>query len=160
VSDPTEILERRLKAVRDLERDAAGLHFFCQIGGTNDAIGIITLQISGKGRLLLSWRQGDEDSELWSLQLPEQDCLRLALLFLEHPFWQATPARRPRRGQETNIHLRICDQEAGTYNGLQFWTGDMDEFPVLRELMRRLGKLIRVVSEDEIAWDELDRLSA
>lgn len=160
MSDPIEILERRLKAIRDKEQGTEGLHFFCQIGGSNDEMGIITLQISGKGRLLLSWRQDAEDSELWSLQLQDSDCHKLAMLFLEHPFWQASPLRRPRRAQETNIHLRICDQEAGTYNGLQFWSADMDEFPVLRDLMRRLGRLIRTVSEDEITWLELQKLSA
>ncbi|MFU8802819.1 MAG: hypothetical protein ACNA8W_03320 [Bradymonadaceae bacterium] len=160
MSDPIEILERRLKLVRDQEQDTQGLHFFCQIGGSNDELGIITLQISGKGRLLLSWRQDDGESDLWSVQLQSADRSKLAALLLEHPFWSASPARRSRRGRETNIHLRVCDQEAGNYNGLQFWTGDMDEYPVLRDLMRRLGRLIRNVSNDEITWNELEKLSA
>ena len=160
MSDPIEILERRLISVRDQEQEPSGLHFFCQIGGRNDELGIITLQVSGQGRLLLSWRQDEDESELWSLQLLDEDCRKLAALFLEYPFWNASVPRRPRKGQETNFHLRICDHEAGNYNGVQFWSGDMDDFPVLRDLMRRLGRLIRKVSGDEISWNELRKLSA
>ncbi|RDV38701.1 hypothetical protein DV096_07800 [Bradymonadaceae bacterium TMQ3] len=160
MSDPIEILERRLKAVLDREQDTTGLHFFCQIGGNYDDLGIVTLQISGAGRLLLSWRLDDESPDLWSLTLSEDDTRRFIAMLLEHPFWTASPARRPRRDEETNVHFRICDQTVATYKGVQFWSGDFDEFPVLRTLTWRICRIIDRVSEGEIDLDDLQAASA
>ncbi|RAL22961.1 hypothetical protein DL240_08705 [Lujinxingia litoralis] len=160
MSDPIEILERRLKAVLDREQDTAGLHFFCQIGGNYDDLGIVTLQISGAGRLLLSWRFDDESPELWSLTLSEQDTRRFIELLIAHPFWTVSPARRQRREDETNVHLRICDQTVATYKGVQFWTGDLKEFPILRTLTGRICRIIDRVSDGEIDLDDLTAATA
>ncbi|MBA2663840.1 MAG: hypothetical protein H0U74_16245 [Bradymonadaceae bacterium] len=159
MSDPIEILERRLKSTLTQQQDPRGLHFFCQVGGSYDALGIVTLQISGNGRALLSWRQED-DSDLWSLQLDPSDMLKFHGLLLANPFWSVTPARRPRQGEEINVHLRVSDQVAGTYNGIQFWTNDLDAYPVLRQLMTRLSRLMRTLSEDVISFDELEKIRA
>jgi hypothetical protein len=149
VADPTELLERRLRLVLNGTRDSQGLHFFCQTGGSYDERGMTTLQVSGSGWTIVSW-QKDEQSALYSVQLTEEDLETLWMILLEYPYWSASVSRREREEGESNIHLRFADQRAGTWYGLQFWSSDMKEFPVLHELMYRLTRLIRLVSEEEI----------
>lgn len=149
MSDPIELLENRVQAVVDEADDSFGLHFFCQIGGRYDDRGIITLQISGSGWVLLSWRASDT-TDMYSFQLTDKDMQRLYTVLLEHPFWRATPKRRSRKEHETNFHFRLSDQAAGTCNGIQFWSDDTVEFPVLKHLLVRICRLIDILSEDEI----------
>lgn len=158
MSDPIEILERRLKAALEKQATTKGLHFFCQVGGYDDPTGIITFQLSGSGQALLSWRQGTDDIDLWTLQFTEQDYHQFIRLFLTYPFWTVNPPRRDREEDEINVHLRVSAQDVGTYKGLQFWSGDTDEYRVLGKLIVPLCKLIQNISHDTITDADLDRL--
>lgn len=158
MSDPIEILERRLRAVLDRDASTQSLHFFFQLGGFDDDLGIITLQVSGSGNLLLSWRTSPDDVELWTLQFTDADYDQFIRLFLSYPFWKHAPARRGREEGETNIHLRISAQDVGTYQGAQFWSGDLEQSRTLRTLVTPLCKLIINISRDEISPDELAHL--
>ena len=149
MSDPIELLERRVRAVTTGERGTSGLHFFCQIGGRYDDKGITTLQVSGSGWALLSWR-AVEEADMYNFQFDQDEIERFYQMLLDYPFWRANPARRSRRDGEVNVHLRLSDQIAGTCNGIQFWTGDVDEFATLRELMINVGQLIDHLSDGEI----------
>ncbi|MGM0555418.1 MAG: hypothetical protein ACQEVA_03470 [Myxococcota bacterium] len=153
MSDPKEILERRLEnvATRDETR---GLHFFCQIGGHDDELGMTTLQISGSGYTLLSWKQTGE-SELFHVELSADDMEKFYGILVEHPFWDASPTRRKRQEGETNVHMRFADQGKGLYSMVQFWSDDIEKFPVLGRLLDRVIHVIRVVSEDSIPYLEL-----
>ncbi len=158
MSDPIEILERRLNAVLDQEASTKGLHFFCQIGGHDTDLGIITLQVSGSGNALLSWRHDYENVDLWSLRFTDEDYHQFLRLFLTHRFWTLNPSRRDREGDELNVHLRVSAQDVGTYEGIQFWSDDMDEYRVLRKLITPLGKLIQNISHEEITDDDLQAI--
>ncbi|MEM1348420.1 MAG: hypothetical protein AAGI01_07700 [Myxococcota bacterium] len=150
MSDPSEILERRLRDVVEDGRDSRGLHFFCQIGGTYHPEGMITVQLSGTGWLLAGWKR-QEEMNLFSLRLSERDHTRLYEVLLEHPFWGLEPARRPRTyDDELNIHVRISDLQAGTWSGIQFWAEDMKEVPLLDDLMYRILRLVWIISDGEI----------
>ncbi len=154
MSDPIELLEQRVQSVLAEADSTFGLHFFCQIGGRYDERGIITLQISGSGWCLLSWR-ADETTDMYSFQLRDSDMKRLYTVVLEHPFWRANPKRRSRKDHEINHHFRLSDQAAGTCNSIQFWSDDMDEFPVLRTLVERILRLIDALSEGDIPTEQL-----
>ena len=156
MSDPIEILERRLNAVLTGESTTEGLHFFCQLGGYDDELGIVTLQVSGSGKVLVSWRTDPEEVDLWTYQFSEEDYRQLIRLFLKFPFWAANPGRRSRRGEETNIHLRVSANDKGTHQGLQFWSEDMLEFPILKKVLVPLTRLIVHLSHEEIPQEELD----
>jgi hypothetical protein len=158
VSDPKEILERRLENVSTRD-ETRGLHFFCQIGGHDDELGMTTLQISGSGYTLLSWKQGAaSESELFSVELSVDDMEKFYGLLLEHPFWDASPTRRKRQDGETNIHMRFADQGKGLYSMVQFWSDDIEEFPVLGRFLDRVIHVIRVVSEDSIPYLDLSEI--
>ena len=158
MSDPIEILERRLRAVLDREATTKGLHFFCQIGGYDEEIGIITFQVSGSGQVLLSWRTDPDEVDLWTLQFTDQDYHQFIRLFMTYEFWTASPPRRGRDDDEVNVHLHISAQDIGTYQSVQFWSGDMDSFPVLRKLVTPLCKLIQSISYDTITDDDFSEL--
>ncbi len=158
MSDPIEILVRRLNAVLTGESTTQGLHFFCQLGGYDDDLGIITMQVAGSGKTLISWRTDPEEVELWTYQFTDEDYRQFLRLFLKFPFWSASPARRGRRDDETNIHLRISAQDIGTHQGLQFWSDDMVEFPVLKKVMEPLTRLIHHLTLEQIPRDELDAI--
>ncbi len=159
MSDPSEILKRRLQAVVDGEQKARGLHFFCQIGATYHAFGMLTLQVSGNGRMLAGWRSEDDERDLYSVQLTESDWVAFYKMLLSHPFWECTPQRRKRRDdRDLNIHVRLSDQQAGTWGGIQFWAEDMKEFPVLDKLMYRIGRIVEAISQGDLPspdWDEV-----
>ena len=150
MSDPKEILKRRLdRAIAD--EDTKGLHFFCQIGGRYLEQGMTTLQVSGSGWALLGWRSED-DRLLYSVELEWADQKRLYEILYKNQFWEASPARRDRDGDEKNVHLRLSDREAGTYSGLHFWDSEMSTFPVLQRLMNRVTELIQNISDGEIPF--------
>lgn len=149
MSDPIELIERRIQAVLDGEKSTRGLHLFCQIGGKRDDSGITTLQISGSGWALVSWRL-DDDTQMYSYQLTNADMRRLYGMLMRFPFWSITPARREGQREESNVHLRISDQEKGISHGVQFFTGDLAQSPLLRDLMERIGSLVKVLSEGSI----------
>lgn len=155
MSDPSEILKRRIQAILDGEQDARGLHFFCQVGGTYHDYGMLTLQLSGMGKILLGWRR-DEERELFSVQLQHQDALKFYQMLVDLPFWELNPARRSRRhNDELNIHLRLSDLVKGTWGGVQFWVDDMQEYPMLRDLMYRINRLAMALSDGEIPAPDL-----
>ncbi len=158
MSDPIEILERRLQAVLDDEATTRGLHFFCQIGGYDDPLGLVTMQVSSSGTVLLSWRQNEEDVSLWTLQFTEADYHQFIRLFLTYPFWSANPTRRKREDGELNVHLRVSAQDVGTFKGVQFWNGDMEDYRVLRKLLLPMAKLIQNITRDTLTDDHLDRV--
>ncbi len=161
MSDPFELLERRLKSTVEQQEEPRGLHFFCQIGGSYDALGIVTLQVSGNGRTLLSWRkdeEDDEDNQLWSVQLSASDQIKFYKLLIAHPFWRENLARRARRANEINIHLRFSDQTAGNQNAIQVWSNDLASNPVLSQLMARISRIMRAVSDDVLSFEELEKL--
>ena len=149
VSDPIELIERRIQAVLDGEKSTRGLHLFCQLGGKHEDSGITTLQISGSGWALVSWRLED-DTRMFSYQLPDEDMRRFYGMLMRFPFWSVSPSRRERQEDESNIHMRISDQEKGFSHGVQFFTGDYDDYPMLRDLMDRISKLVEVLSEGTI----------
>jgi hypothetical protein len=155
VSDPKEILERRLDQVAEAQ-DTRGLHFFCQIGGHDDTLGLTTLQIAGSGWTLLSWKRGGE-SKLFSVELGHADLIKFYALLRTNAFWNASPSRRTRDDGETNIHMRFADQAAGMYSALQFWDGDIDEYPVLGKLLAPIINLVQLVSDDEIPYLSIQR---
>jgi hypothetical protein len=146
--DPKEILKQRLERAID-ERDTEGLHFFCQIGGRYLDEGMTTLQVSGTGWTLLGWRN-DEDRRLVSVDLSWSDQERLYEILLQYPFWETSPARRDRRDNEKNIHLRFSDRDAATYSGVHFWNTEMDEFPELHGLMIWMSEFIQNLSDGDI----------
>lgn len=148
MSDPKEILERRLDRVAE-EQQVFALHFFCQISSDHARGGLTTLQIAGSGQTLLSWKNA-EFNKLFSVQLSETDHVKFYKILRAHPFWDATPARRAGNPDEASIHLRFSDQAAGTHGSLQFWNDDIADFPVLAPLMRSLLGLIHHIAQDEI----------
>jgi hypothetical protein len=150
VSDPIELLERRIRSVVSGEENSRGLHFFCQIGGRDDVDGITTLQISGSGWALLSWRV-EHETDMYSFQMNVLDLRRFYEVLHDYPFWSVTPRSRERHDEEINIHMRVSDQRAGTSNGTQFWTHDMVEFSVLSELMKRVLRLVDLLSGGEVS---------
>lgn len=152
MSDPIELLERRLERILSNQSDSAGIHFFCQVGGRYDELGITTLQISGSGWALVSWR-ADEDTDMYSYQLDEDALHRFYAMLLEEPFWRSNVKRRSRDEDldEVNVHLRLSDQTKGTCNGLQFWTGDLVEHERLSHTLDRLARIIDVLTEGNLA---------
>ncbi len=158
MSDPKEILERRLKAVLNNNAATRGLHFFCQLGGYNQDLGIITFQVSGSGQALLSWRHSPDDVDLWTLQFTEQDYHQFIRLFMTYPFWTVTPPRRTREEGEINVHIRVSAQDVGTYQGIQFWSGHLDDYRVLRKLVTPLCKLMQNISYETITDEDLQQL--
>jgi hypothetical protein len=150
VSDPKEILERRLDEAIE-EQETKGLHFFCQIGGRYLEKGMTTLQVSGSGWTLLGWRN-DDDRQLYSVELKWPDQKRLFEILRDNPFWEADPARRDREGDEKNVHVRLSDRDAGTYSSLHFWDSEMETFPELHGLMSRVTELIQNISEGDIPF--------
>ena len=148
MSDPSEIIERRLKAVVH-GGSAKGLHFFVQIGGAYHTYGMLTLQVSASGWVILGWRKED-DQILHSVQLPTRDQLRLYEVMLELPFWRASAPRRPRRDEdELNVHVRLADQVAGTWSGVQFWSQDLPSQPTLQAFMSRMHRLAGAIATPE-----------
>lgn len=147
MSDPKEILERRLQAAVD-DEETRGLHFFCQVGGRDLAAGMTTLQVSGSGWTLLGWRNGDR--ELYSVDLSWSDQKFLYELLLRYPFWDSSPARRDGEEDEINVHLRFCDRDAGTYSSLHFWDSEMQDYPELEGLMLRISELVQNISGGDI----------
>ena len=82
MSDPSEILKRRLRAVIDGTQTPGGLHFFAQIGGPMHELGMTTLQVSGTGAVVLGWRQ-DDDRLLYSYVLSNVDQMRFYTMLLD-----------------------------------------------------------------------------
>ena len=158
MSDPIEILERRLQAVLDEEATTRGLHFFCQLGGFDDPLGLVTMQVSSTGTVLLSWRLDEEDVSLWTLQFTDDDYHQFIRLFLTYPFWTVSPPRRKRQDNELNVHLRVSAQDVGTFKGIQFWHRDMADHRVLRKLLMPLAKLIQSISRDTLTDEHLSRV--
>jgi len=149
VSDPFELLENRIKKVISGTGDFAGLHYFCQLGTQQDDRGITTLQLSGSGKALLSWR-GNAGSDIYTYAFDHEEMKDFYHLLNANPFWRQKPKRRNSKGDEVNVHMKISDNESGTYNGVQFWTNDLPDFPVLDTLIHRIEKLFSVMSEQEI----------
>ncbi len=150
MSDPFELLENRIENVVSGTGTFSGLHYFCQLGTQRDERGITTLQLSGSGRALLSWRSNEGNSDIYTYALDDSEMKDFYTLLKANPFWRQKPKRRSQKDDEVNVHMKISDNESGTYNGVQFWTNDLPEFPVLDTLIHRIEKLFAVMSEREI----------
>lgn len=149
MSDPVELLESRIKKAISGTSEFTGLHYFCQLGTQQNSRGITTLQLSGSGRALLSWRQ-DEGSNIFTYVMTHQEMKDFYALLHENPFWRQKPKRRASKEDEVNVHMKISDNDLGTYNGVQFWSDDLGEFPVLSKLVQQMEKLFSVLSDSEI----------
>ncbi len=90
--------------------------------------------------------------------MSDSDQIKFYKLLLAHPFWRENPARRARRPNEINIHLRISDQAAGNQNAIQVWSNDLDNNPSLSQLMARISRIMRAVSDDVLSFEELEKL--
>jgi hypothetical protein len=155
VSDPNELLERRLRQALDAKGDekaTRGLHLFCQIGGQYEELGMTTLQISSSGWTLLGWRSRDDKRTLRSVELQWADQAQLYRTILEYPFWEASPARRDREGEETNVHLRLSDRKKAIYSAVHFWDTEMQQFPHLKPLMKIVCDLIDGIGGGDIPF--------
>ena len=149
MSDPSEILKRRLRDVIDHHHSSEGLHFFAQIGGPTDAFGMTTLQVSGTGSIILGWRQDDERL-LYSYVFSESDRARFYKMLLELPFWESATTRRSGKDGEMNIHMRLSDQKAGTWNGIQCWHTDLAQYTTVEHLCMRLRRLMESISDEQM----------
>lgn len=148
MSDPNELLERQLTRVID-RRDATGVHFFCQIGGRDDSLGMTTLQISGSGWTILGWRRGDE-RKFYNYQLDWEILEHFYTLVRRYPFWEASPTTRKAQGDETNLHFKLSFRDEAMFDAIHFWQNDMHDYPVLKYLTKHLISLIEALSDDEI----------
>lgn len=159
MSDPSEILKRRLRDVVDHQHPSEGLHFFAQLGGPTDPFGMTTLQVAGTGSIILGWRQDDERL-LYSYVFSEADCARFYSMLLELPFWESATTRRSGKEDEMNIHMRLSDQKAGTWNGIQCWHTDLERYTVIQSLCVRLRRLMTSISDAELPMPQwLDALN-
>jgi hypothetical protein len=148
VSDPKELLDKRLRRVLD-EEDAKGVHFFCQIGGRDDELGMTTLQVSGSGWTILGWRRGDEQ-QLFNYRLDWEIQKHLYQMIADYPFWDRSPTNRSSQGNESNIHFRMSFQDDALYDSVHFWQNDMFKYPNLHELTRRIVSFIETLSKEDI----------
>jgi hypothetical protein len=155
VSDPEELLERRLRQVIE-EEDSTGVHFFCQLGGRDDKLGMTTLQVSGSsGWTILGWRRGDEQ-KMFNYRLDWDIRQHFYQMIAEHPFWGRSPTNRSGEGEESNIHYRMSFQDDALYDAVHFWQNDMFAYPNLHELTRRIVSFINAISEEELPLIQCD----
>ena len=112
-----------------------------------------TLQVSGTGAVVLGWRQ-EEERLLYSYVLSPTDLNRFYTMLMQLPFWETNTTRRSGKHEEMNIHIRVSDQEAGTWNGVQCWHNDLDQYATISALLLRLYKLIGSLSDQEIPKPE------
>lgn len=156
MSEPIEVLIKRLTSIVRGRETAKGFHFFCQFGGKDWDEGVVTLQMSGTGWTLLSHRIFDEhgeeqDSTLYSVYLSARDMRAFVRILMEQPFWEFDTSRWEREGEETNIHIRLADTGKAFAWGVQFWSGEMERQPSVSELMNTINLIIKTVSDDELS---------
>ncbi len=152
MSEPIEVLLKRLTAIARGRETSKGFHFFFQMGDASWHRGVITLQISGSGWTLLSQRTSDkaEGDRLYSAYLSTRDVRALVRILLENPFWELETGRWERRENETNIHFRLADTgEAFAWN-LQIWSGEASAQPGLAKLLDIIRAVVSTVSEGEL----------
>lgn len=156
MSEPIEVLLKRLTAITRGRESAKGLHFFCQLGGAGWPGGVLTLQISGTGWTLLSHRffedeEEDEESSLHSVYLSSRDIRALVRLLMENPFWEFDAARWERVDNETNLHFRLADTGKAFAWGVQLWSDEVTRQPGVAALIKTLDRIIQVVSDGELS---------
>ncbi len=155
MSEPVEILIKRMTAIVRGRESAKGFHFFCQIGDKSWDKGVTTLQISGTGWTLLSRHAINDEGEeiedmLFSVYLSARDVRALVRILLDHPFWEFDTSRWERKGEETNIHLRVADTGKAFAWGAQYWSSELDRQPRVRALMSTINLIVKTVSEGQI----------
>lgn len=153
MSEPIEVILKRLTAIQRGRETAKGFHFFCQVGGARWKYGVTTLQISGTGWVLASWRpQGAEPSEdqLYSAYISTRDLRAFVKRMLDYPFWEMDTARWERRDDECNIHLRLADTGKAFARDLQVWSDERQRQKTLREILALVDLVLRTVSNDEV----------
>jgi hypothetical protein len=152
VSEPIEVLEKRLTAISHGRETAKGFHFFCQAGARGWEGGVVTLQISGTGWTLVSQRApgSEEDDSLYSVYLAQRDLRALSRKLLEQPFWKLDTSRWEPTEDETNIHLRIADTGRAFAWSAQLWSGERRRQRILKENLTLVQTIVTMVSEGEI----------
>lgn len=152
MSEPIEVLEKRLTAISHGRETAKGFHFFCQIGARGWHGGVVTLQISGTGWTLVSLREpGSEEIDiLYSVYLAQRDLRALARKLLEQPFWKMDTSRWEPGEDETNIHFRVADTGKSFAWSAQVWSGERRRQRILKENLQLVQTIISMVSENQI----------
>ena len=137
MSEPIEVLHKRLMSISRGRETAKGFHFFCQIGSETWKGGLITLQISGTGWVLLSYRAfkaPPESSELHSCYLSTRDLRAFIQIVHKHPFWEFDTSRWDPEPNETNIHFRLMDTARGSPGTLRSGARSVSDSPGLPSL--------------------------
>ncbi len=159
MSEPIEVLLKRLTAIKNAREGAKGFHFFCQIGSEDWPEGTLTLQISGTGWVLLSHRpQGqldDAEDEIYSVYLATRDVRAFVRVLMEQPFWEFDVSRWEREEHETNIHIRLADTGKGFAWGAQFWSNELQRQTTIRSLMSTLNLIVKTVSDSNLHFNAL-----
>jgi hypothetical protein len=152
VSEPIEVLEKRLTAISHGRETPKGFHFFCQVGARGWSGGVVTLQVSGTGWTLVSHRGplSEEDDILYSVYLAQRDVRALARKLLEHPFWKIDTSRWEQQEGETNIHLRLADTGQAFAWSVQLWSGERRKQRLLNENLRLVEEIVKAVSGNQI----------
>lgn len=158
MSEPIEVLIKRLNSIAHGREAAKGFHFFCQVGSAGWPQGVLTLQISGTGWTLLSHRFFEEDNpeeidQLYSVYLSGRDIRAFIRLLIKHPFWEFDASRWDCEDGETNVHLRLADTGQGFAWGVQLWSRELERQPDAEALMQLINFIIDTVSDGELALD-------
>lgn len=155
MSEPIEVLLKRLTSIARGRETPKGFHFFCQIGSAGWSGGVTTLQCSGTGWVLLSHRPpnsppSDED-ELYSCYISTRDLRALVKVLMEHPFWEFKTDRwESNDDDETNIHLRLMDTGRGFAWDTQIWSGEREKQHHLDRLLQTVNLIVTTVSEGKV----------
>ncbi|MEL6180343.1 MAG: hypothetical protein AAFS10_15380 [Myxococcota bacterium] len=153
MSEPIEVLNKRLASIARGRETAKGFHFFCQIGSEVWKGGMTTLQISGTGWVLISHRAQEVsagDSELYSRYLSTRDLRAFIQVLQKHPFWDLDDARWEPEDDETNIHFRLMDTSQGFAWDTQIWSAERERQSDLHELLKVVDLILHTVSERSI----------
>ncbi len=153
MSEPIEVLLKRLTAIHRGRETAKGFHFFCQVGGAHWKHGVTTLQLSGTGWVLASWRAGEaeqEDENLYSAYISTRDLRAFVKRLMDSPFWEMDQSRWERVADETNIHLRLADTGKGFAWDVQVWSDERRKQRNLRDTLALVDLVLRTVSDGEV----------
>lgn len=150
VSEPVEVLLKRLTAISRGRETPRGFHFFCQIGSAQWHAGVTTLQISGTGWVLVSHRPhgaADFEDQLYSCYMSTRDLRAVVTVVLENPFWDLDTSRWDPEGEETNVHMRLMDTGRGFAWDTQIWSGERKRQGHFDRLLRTLELIVDTASE-------------
>lgn len=153
MSEPIEVLNKRLASIVRGRETPKGFHFFCQIGSETWKGGMITIQISGTGWVLASARDegaAEGESDLFSRYLSTRDLRAFVKVLQKHPFWKLDDSRWEPEDDETNIHFRLMDTSKGFAWDTQIWSGERDRQSDLHELLKVVDLILYTVSDHAV----------